>query len=89
LLADLATRLGALVSSLADTPPLSRQRAALARLAAMLRECDTPEPPRGTDLDALWDQTITLLTAFAKGRPLADRGPAHLGHARPFWKRQH
>jgi len=89
LLADLATRLDALVSSLADAPALFRQRAALARLAARLRECDKPPPPRGTDLDALWEQTITLLTAFAEGRPLAGRRPAPLGHARRFWKRQH
>jgi Ca-activated chloride channel family protein len=89
LLADLATWLDALVSLLADAPALFRQRAALAELAAMLLECDQPVPPRGTDLDALLDQTITLLTAFAEGRPLPGRGPAPLGPARPFWKRQH
>jgi hypothetical protein len=86
LLADLASRLDALIASLADAPSLWQQRASLARLAGKLRDCDQPPPQCGTELDALWDETIALLTAFGEGRLPADKGarpPAH-----PFWKRQ-
>ena len=52
LLSDLASRLDALVASLADAPSLCGQRAALGRLAA-LRDCDQPAPPRGPARHAL------------------------------------
>jgi Ca-activated chloride channel family protein len=86
LLADLASRLDALIASLADAPSLWQQRASLARLASKLRECDQPPARGGTQLDALWDETIALLTAFSQGRLPADEAPGALAH--PFWKRQ-
>jgi Ca-activated chloride channel homolog len=86
LLADLASRLDALIASLADAPSLQQQRVSLAGLASKLRDCDQPPPRCGSELDALWDETIALLTAFGEtGLPVGQRpGP----QARPFWKRQ-
>ena len=86
LLADLASRLDALVASLADAPSLWAHRAALARLASRLRDCDQLRTGSGAELAALWDETVTELTAFAKGRLPAAEGPRPLRH--PFWKRQ-
>jgi Ca-activated chloride channel family protein len=86
LLADLASRLDALIASLADAPSLWQQRAALAGLASKLRDCDQPPTRSGAELDALWDETIALLTSFGKGRLPADNAPRPLTH--PFWKRQ-
>jgi Ca-activated chloride channel homolog len=84
LLADLASRLDALVASLAGEPSLGQQRARLAELAGKLRDCDQPPPRYCTELDALWDEAIALLMAFGEGRLPAGEEPA----ARPFWKRQ-
>jgi Ca-activated chloride channel homolog len=86
LLADLASRLDAFVASLADAPSLGQQRACLAGLASKLRDCDQPPLRCGTELDALWDETIALLTAFGEGRLPACQEPRP--PARPFWKRQ-
>lgn len=86
LLADLASRLDALMASLADAPSLWQQRASLAGLASKLRDCDQSPLRSGAELDALWDETIALLTAFGNGRLPADKGPRSLPH--PFWKRQ-
>jgi Ca-activated chloride channel homolog len=86
LLADLATRLDALIASLAGAPSLWRHRAALASLASKLRDCELPAPRRGAEIDALWDETIAVLTAFAQGRLPTAEGPRPPGRA--FWKRQ-
>jgi len=81
MLADLATRIGAMAAWLAADPAAAGQLAGLdglAGLARKLRACDEPGPPRGADLDALWAEAIRLLTEFAGS------GPA----GRPeFWKR--
>jgi hypothetical protein len=86
LLADLASRLDAVIASLADAPSLWQQRAFLASLASELRDCDQPPPRCGTELDALWNETISLLTAFGEARLPAEKGPRPLAH--PFWKRR-
>ena len=52
---------------------------ALARLARELHECDGPGWPGGGRLDALWQEAIRVLTAFA--------GDAEPGEDRAFWKR--
>jgi len=93
LLSDLASRLDAVVASLAGAPSLAAQRAALGRLAGRLHDCDQFEPPRGPELDSLWDEAVAQLTAFAEGRwPAAEgRWPAAEGPMRRdqrFWTRQ-
>ncbi|BCJ35233.1 hypothetical protein Athai_27360 [Actinocatenispora thailandica] len=69
-LADLGTRLAALVDGLPDR---TTGRAELAALAADLRACDGDEPPRGTDLDELWQRAVDLLAAFVGERPAPRR----------------
>lgn len=86
LLSDLASRLDALVASLADVLSLRGQRAALARLAGRLHDCDQPAPPRGPELDTLWDDAVAQLAAFAEGRWPAAEGP--MRRDQRFWKRQ-
>jgi Ca-activated chloride channel family protein len=76
LLADLATRIDALLAWLAGDPAAAGQLAGLAR---KLRACDRPEPPRGAELDALWAEAIRALAGFATSADPAVR-PA-------FWKR--
>jgi Ca-activated chloride channel homolog len=72
LLADLATRIEALLTWLTEDP------AGLSDLASKLRQCDMPGSPRGAELEALWAETIHLLTAFATQQQ-PDPGT--------FWKR--
>jgi Ca-activated chloride channel homolog len=94
LLADLATRIDALLAWLTGDPAAAGQLtglagdlaatgqpglAELAGLTRRLRACDGPGSPRGAELDALWQEAIRLLTGFAAGD-----GPA-ARHA--FWKR--
>jgi Ca-activated chloride channel family protein len=78
LLADLATRIDALLAWLAGDG-VAGQLTGLAELARKLRACDQPGSPRGGELDALWREAIQVLTAFAGG---ADQGPP-----RQWWKR--
>ena len=78
LLADLATRIDALLAWLAADRAVT-ERAGLVDLARKLHACDRPGPPRGGELDALWQEAIRVLTAFAGG--------ADEGHARQWWKR--
>ncbi len=66
LLADLATRIDALLTWLAGDPAAARQLAELTELVRKLRECDKPGSLRGTELDALWEETIRLLTGDAR-----------------------
>jgi Ca-activated chloride channel homolog len=76
LLADLATRIEALLVWLAGNLADGGQLAGLAR---RLRACDGPCSPRGEELDALMAEAIGVLAGFA-----AETGPAD----RPaFWKR--
>jgi Ca-activated chloride channel family protein len=82
-LADLATRLDALLTSLAGEPAGTGELAGLTELALKLRACDTPGAPAGADLDALWDEAIRVLTEFS--RPRAGDPGAEDGHF--FWKR--
>jgi Ca-activated chloride channel homolog len=81
LLADLGTRIEALLACLAADFAVGGQDglAQLAGLAGKLRACDEPGPPRGGELDTLMAEAIRLLTEFG-----ARTGPA----VRPaFWKR--
>lgn len=82
-LADLATRLDALLTSLAGEPPGTGELAELTELAVKLRACDTPGALAGADLDALWDEAIRVLTEFS--RPRAGDPGAEDRHF--FWKR--
>lgn len=82
-LADLATRLDALLGWLAGQQAGAGELTELAALSVRLRACDTPEAPRGADLDALWDEVIRVLTAFARPGP-EDAGT---GGRHQFWKR--
>ena len=79
LLADLATRIDALLAWLGGDPAVAGQLAGLAGLASKLRACDGPEPPRGGELAVLWQEAIRLLTGFAAGADPAARSA--------FWKR--
>jgi hypothetical protein len=96
LLADLATRLDALLAWLngvldgvldgacgASGEPATKELAGLTELAARLRACEEPGSPRGAALQALWDDAIRLLTGFA--RPKA--GAPGRGTRGSFWKR--
>jgi len=75
MLADLGSRLEALLrdlTGLADEAELIPLRSLVIGLAA----CDGPNPPRGADLDALWQRALAVLDAFAGSRPV----PAAGGH---------
>ncbi len=92
ILADLGTRIEALVAWLTGDPAAAEWLAGLTVLARKLRECDKPGSPRGTALDALWEEAIRLLTGFAAQDPPADAPQAQPGDLRPaardaFWKR--
>jgi hypothetical protein len=83
-LADLATRLDALLAWLAVEPAGTAELTGLTELVVKLRACEAPGPPRGAGLDALWDEAIRLLTRFTQ--PLA--GDAGTGGRGEFWKRR-
>ncbi|MBV9445995.1 MAG: VWA domain-containing protein [Streptosporangiaceae bacterium] len=89
LLADLATRIEALLTWLAEGPapnPLAAgQVTALTELAGKLRECDKPQSPRGAALGSLWEETIRVLTDFTASGNAPDGPPTPASHA--FWKR--
>ena len=68
-LADLATRLDALLAWLAGQPAGGGDLNGLTELAVKLRACDTPGAPAGADLDALWNEAIRVLTEFAGRGP--------------------
>jgi Ca-activated chloride channel family protein len=89
LLADLATRIEALLVALgaapsgvdvAGTAGKAGTAGELAGLARALRACDGPGRPGGARLEALWQEAIRVLTGFA-----GDAGPRTA--SRPFWKR--
>ena len=82
-LADLATRLDALLAWLAGQPAGGADVDGLTELAVKLRACDTPGAPAGADLDALWNEAIRVLTEFS--RPRAGDPAAEDRHF--FWKR--
>ena len=63
-LADLATRLDALLAWLAGEPTATGELAGLTELAVTLRACDAPQASHCANLDALWDETIRVLTEF-------------------------
>ena len=100
LLADLATRIEALLTSLGAGPGTAGwpgaggeagaggdlallgpggELAALAGLAGKLRGCDKPGRAAGDRFEALWQEAIRVLSAFA-----GEAGPAG---DRAFWKR--
>ena len=79
LLADLATRIDALLAWLAGDAPAAGQLTGLTGLARKLRACDRPGAPRGAELDALWAETIRVLAGFAAGAGPDARSA--------FWKR--
>jgi len=85
LLADLATRIEALLTWLAadlagGARPGPARLTELTALARKLRACDGPAAPNGGELDALWQEAIRVLTGFADGT--ADPAARHA-----FWKR--
>jgi Ca-activated chloride channel homolog len=82
-LADLATRLTALLTWLAGEPAGAGDLAGLTELAARLQACDAPRAPRDAEPDALWDEAIRVLTTFAQPRA-GDPGGGDRG---TFWKR--
>ena len=92
ILADLATRIEALLAWLTGDPAVAWQLSRLTALARKLRECDIPGSPRGAELDALWEEAIRQLTGFAAQDPPDDAPEAQPGGALPavshaFWKR--
>ena len=92
LLADLATRIDALLTWLGGDPgpdPLAAgQVTALTDLVGKLRECEESGGLRGAALDALWEETIRLLTDFAADGPLGNPPSGPPAPARDlFWKR--
>jgi Ca-activated chloride channel family protein len=86
LLADLATRIEALLAALGPAPAGAGtgELAGLAELARELHACDGPGWPGGARLDALWQEAIRVLTGFA-GDTAGDTGPG--AASRAFWKR--
>jgi hypothetical protein len=92
ILADLATRIDALLVWLTEDPAAAGQLTGLTALALKLRECDKPGSPRGAELNALWEEAIRLLTGFAAQDSPGDAPegpPGDVGPAadRAFWKR--
>jgi Ca-activated chloride channel family protein len=92
ILADLATRIDALLAWLTGDPAAAGRLTELTALARKLRECDKSGSPRGAELDALWEETIRLLTGFAAQDPPDDAPEAPPGGIHPaadhaFWKR--
>jgi Ca-activated chloride channel family protein len=92
ILADLATRIEALVAWLTGDPAVAEQLSWLTALARKLRECDKPGSPRGAELDALWEKATRQLAGFAAMYPPGDAPEARPGGALPavgheFWKR--
>jgi Ca-activated chloride channel family protein len=96
-LADLGSRLDALLRQLADAgdPADHAELADLRSLAVALASCDGPNPPRGADLTALYDRAVAVLSAFAHQPatpgPTTPRPGTPNPAARPvrtaFWKR--
>jgi Ca-activated chloride channel homolog len=82
-LADLATRLDALLGWLAGEPASAGEITGLAELVIKLRACEAPGSPRGADLVELWNEAVRLLTAFAQP-PASGAGTAGRG---TFWRR--
>jgi Ca-activated chloride channel homolog len=82
-LADLATRLAAMLTWLASEPTATEQIAWLTDLAGKLSACDTPGAPGGADLDALWDETIRVLSKFTRPQD----GDLDGDDRNEFWKR--
>ena len=92
ILADLATRIDALLAWLAGDPAAAERLTELTALARKLRDCNTPGSPRGAELEALWEQTIHVLAGFAAQVPPDDALQAPPGSVQPaadqaFWKR--
>ena len=92
ILADLATRIEALLAWLTGDPAAALQVTGLTDLARKLRQCDKPGSPRGAEVDALWEEAIRQLTGFAAQDPPDDAPEAQSGGALPavghaFWKR--
>jgi Ca-activated chloride channel family protein len=92
ILADLATRIDALLAWLAGDPVAAGRLTGLTALARKLRDCDKPGSPGGAELDTLWEDAIRLLAGFAAQDPPDDAPQAQPGGVRPaadhaFWKR--
>ncbi|TCM48874.1 VIT domain-containing protein [Kribbella sp. VKM Ac-2568] len=72
ILSDLASRLDALIKYVGP------QADPLRELVTALAACEGPTPPRGAELDALWQQALDVLDTFAGTRSTS----------RTFWKRR-
>jgi len=84
LLADLATRIEAMLAALGADPAAAGQGGrtrltGLADLARALHACDGPGTPDRALIEGLWEKAILMLTRFA--------GDAAPTAARAFWKR--
>ncbi|MGH3734148.1 MAG: VIT domain-containing protein [Micromonosporaceae bacterium] len=91
-LADLASRLTALVRHLRQAGVAESDREALRRLAEELSVCENPPPPEGAMLDRLWRQAVEVLEHIAGGDPAtggdsATPPPAARRSRTAFWKR--
>jgi Ca-activated chloride channel family protein len=71
ILSDLASRIFAVIQYVGP------QADPLRELATALATCEGPNPPRGADLDALWQRALDVLDKFAGNPPTR----------RAFWKR--
>ncbi|TDO50751.1 Ca-activated chloride channel family protein [Kribbella sp. VKM Ac-2527] len=80
ILADLATRLDALVHHLAPAVD-DTVLAPLRELVTALAACEGPTPPPDPDLDVLWQRAIDVIDAFT-GTP-----PTGAPTRQTFWKR--
>ena len=93
LLADLGTRLGALVAHLTGQGVPLDTVALLRGLAEALRACDGPAVPAPDVIDGLWTRAIAVLDTFAGTTPAPRPGPGPrppappTGQRRTFWKR--
>ena len=91
-LADLGSRLTALIAWLAGDPATAGRLAGLSALACRLRDCDQGRAFGGAELDALWADTVAALSEFAEECLRGDEAAAHPAETPParrsaFWQR--
>lgn len=95
-LADLATRLAAVLPGIEAAGLPAPECRRLTELVTDLRACDSPRPPVGEALTELWDRTVELLTELSDAVEITSRprpgtpSPEEKGAVgrRPFWKRR-
>ncbi|MGH8876978.1 MAG: hypothetical protein ACRD0P_06520, partial [Stackebrandtia sp.] len=86
-LSDLATRLDFVLDAVSDLDDFDAASVtALRDLVPGLAACEWADPPTGEALEALWQQTIDLLTTLSDGSGSA-AAPSPPADDTPFWKR--